>query len=118
MFRPLIKKVLCPACGDVVAEAAYRRWPGNLLSTSSEGHRINPVGGAVLRRVAEREIATAADALTRDAAVAEIEFIDRHSSELIYDLKCRRGHATLRTTPQILRAMTREPGEWITVAAA
>jgi hypothetical protein len=85
---------------------------------SSDGYRINPVGGAILRRVAERELATAADAPTRDTALAEIEYIDRHSSERIYDLKCRRGHATLRTTPQIVRAMSRAPGDWVTVAEA
>ena len=108
----MVKKLICPACGDVIAEAAYRRWPGNLVITDVEGHRVNPLGGAVLRRIAERELAAATDGPSRDVAATRLEFIDRSSAELLYDLRCRRGHATLRTAPQIVRAMRRSSGDW------
>jgi hypothetical protein len=113
VFKPLLKTLVCPACGDVIAHARYRRWPGDLTITAVGGHRVNPTAASVMRRIGERELAEATDALTRDRAQEKIEFIDRSSAELIYDLRCPRGHGMLRTAPQITRAMTRSAGEWV-----
>jgi hypothetical protein len=106
------RTLVCPACGDVIGYARYRRWPGNLAITAVAGHPLNPVAAGVLRRIAERELADATGAVGRDQAQDFIDFIDKHSTELIYDLTCPRGHPILRTAPQITRAMTRSGGGW------
>jgi hypothetical protein len=111
MFQPIVKKLVCPACGDVIADARYRRWPGNLTLTDVRGHRVNPVAAGVLR-IVEREEADA-DARTRATAQARRELVEDHLAELIYDLRCPRGHSTLRAAPDITRAMTRAKGDWV-----
>jgi hypothetical protein len=115
MLKPLTKKLVCPACGDVLAGARYRRWPGSLTITAVEGHPVNPIAAGVLRRIAERELAEATGAVAREVAEDRRAFVDRSSTELIYDLSCPRGHRMLRTAPQITRAMTRTPGEWVSL---
>jgi hypothetical protein len=113
MLKPLSKTLVCPACGDVIAYARYRRWPGNLVLTAVAGHVVNPIGAGVLRRIAERRLAEAPDAADRDSARDTIYFLYRSSAELVYELQCPRGHRLLRTAPQITRAMTRTPGDWV-----
>ena len=38
------------------------------------------------------------------------DFVRRHLGELMYDLRCRNGHSTLRTMPQLVRALRRAGG--------
>jgi hypothetical protein len=113
MFEPVTKTLVCPVCGDVIAHARYRGWPGNLTLSAVGGYPINPTAAGVLRRIAERELADATGPAARDLAEARVELIDRSSAELIYDLTCGRGHSTLRTAPQITRAMKQTPGDWV-----
>ena len=40
-------------------------------------------------------------------------FVRRHLGELMYDLRCRNGHSTLRTTPQLVRAVRHAQGRWV-----
>jgi hypothetical protein len=63
-------------------------------------------------RLVEQELVTAEDA---PQARARLDFVKLHIGELIYDIRCRRGHATLRTGPQIVRAVRRTPERWISL---
>jgi hypothetical protein len=65
-------------------------------------------------RLAEQDLAAAA-AEDADQAQARLDFLNDHIGELIYDLRCRRGHSTLRTGPQIIRAMRRTAGRWVSL---
>ena len=102
--RTVDKQLTCPACGDVIAAVAYRPWPGNLTLTSPDGYRIQPVGGALLLRQAEEQ-----------AAADRIAFVRRNLGELLYDLRCRRGHSTLSTAPRLVQAVRATPGAWVRV---
>lgn len=102
LLRPVDKQLVCPACGVVVAGARYRPW-GTLALTSPEGAPLQPVsGGVLLLRQVEAEPGGA------DRAA----FVRRHLGELMFDLRCRNGHSTLRTLPQLARAVRRAGGRW------
>jgi hypothetical protein len=102
--RRLIEKQLtCPACGDIIADAVYRPFPGDLVLTAPAGHRLQPTGGAILLR----QVAGDPD---RSA------YVRRNLGELIFDLRCRRGHSTLATMPSLARAIRNTPGRWVPAA--
>jgi hypothetical protein len=109
VLRRVSKQLTCPRCDDVVADVVYRPWAGSLTITSTEGYRIMPGGWAIQRRLAEQEVAAAA-AEDRQEARARLDFVGRHFGELIYDIRCRRGHSTLQTGPQISRALRHAKG--------
>ena len=100
----MAKRLVCPACGDVIGDAVYRRWPGSLTITALAGYEISPTAAGIMRRIVERE--TGAD------GPARVEYVTGHITDPIYDLRCGRGHSTLRTAPGIIRAMTAARGEW------
>jgi hypothetical protein len=106
------KQLTCPGCGDVVADAVYRPWTGRLTIVSTEGRPITPGSWAIQMRLVEQELAAAENV---DQARARLYFLKSHLGELIYDIRCRRGHATLRTGPQIIRAVRRTPGRWVSL---
>jgi hypothetical protein len=106
------KQLICPRCGDVVADAVYRRWAGRLTITSIEGHQITPSGWAIQLRLAQQDMSSAS-VEDLDEAQARLDFVRRNIGELIYDIRCRRGHSALRTGPQITRALRRTPGRWV-----
>jgi hypothetical protein len=110
--RHLVKQLTCPRCGDIMAQAVYRRFPPSLRIETPDGVLLQPGSGAVLLRMAERRIAEAAPADRAEAENAR-DFVRRHLGELMYDLRCRRGHSTVQTMPAIVRAMHRTPGSWI-----
>jgi hypothetical protein len=110
VLRRLSKQLACPRCGDIVADAEYRPWRGGLRLTSVDGDSIDPVSGAVQLRLVQQE---GADSPVE--AEARVAFVTRNLGELIYDIRCRRGHSTLRTAPQIARALRRTPGQWVTL---
>lgn len=111
VLRRVSKQLTCSRCDDVVADVVYRPWAGSLTITSTEGYRIMPGGWAIQLRLAEQEVAAAAE--DRQEARARIDFLGRHFGELIYDIRCRRGHSTLRTEPQISRAVRHAKGRWV-----
>jgi hypothetical protein len=113
--RWVSKQLICPRCGDVVADVEYRPWGGSLTITSTEGHQITPSGWAIQLRLAEQDVASAAAEDLQEAR-ARLEFLGRHIGELIYDIRCRRGHSTLRTGPQITRAVRRAKGHWVSLS--
>lgn len=87
------KRLLCPQCGDVVADAVYRRWPGSLTVRSLKGYEIMPARAGVVMR---------GDDLGAD-----------HPADLMYELTCHNGHTTLRSTPRIVAALRRTKGQWV-----
>ena len=59
VFRRVTKKLLCPQCGDVLADADYRPVAGSLALCGPERYQLTPQMGAVHLRRAEQELATA-----------------------------------------------------------
>ena len=111
----MTKKLLCPRCGDVLADADYRPMVGSLALSAAEGYQLSPQMGAVHLRRAEQELASADSTAGADEARARLEFVRRYVSELMYDLPCHRGHYTLATAPQITRALRRAKGHWVSL---
>ena len=112
-FLRVTKKLICPQCGDVLADADYRPLARSLTLIAPGGDQLTPQMGAVHLGRAEEHLATAASAADADEARTRLEFIKRHSGELMYDLPCQRGHYTLATAPQMTRALRRAHGDWV-----
>ena len=115
VFKRVTKKLLCPRCGDVLADADYRPIAGSLALSAPGGHQLTPQMGAIHTRRAEQELASADSAAGADEARARLEFIRRHAGEVLYDLPCHRGHYTLATAPQITRALRQAKGDWVSL---
>lgn len=118
VFKRMTKKVLCPRCGDVLADADYRPMAGSLALSAPGGHQLTPEMGATHIRRAEQELAAADSSAGADEARARLEFIRRHVGELMYDLPCHQGHYTLATAPQITKALRRAKGDWVSLSEA
>jgi len=118
VFKRMTKKVLCPRCGDVLADADYRPMAGSLALSAPGGHQLTPEMGATHIRRAEQELASADSSAGADEARARLEFIRRHVGELMYDLPCHQGHYTLATAPQITKALRRAKGDWVSLNEA
>ena len=114
----LVKQLTCPACGVVLGEATYRRWPGDLTVRSLDGRVVQPEGVATQIRREESALAAAEPGPRRMEAEARIAFLRRNLAELVLDLRCRNGHSTLRTVPQVARGMRRARGAWLDLAQA
>ena len=110
-----MKKLLCPRCGDVLADADYRPVAGSLTLSAPAGHQLTPEMGAIHIRRAEQELASADSTVGADEARARLEFIRRNVGELMSDLPCHRGHSTLATAPQITRALRGAKGDWVSL---
>jgi hypothetical protein len=108
-------KLLCPQCGDVLADADYRPMAGSLALSGLGGHQLTPQMGAIHTPRAEQELASASSPAGADEARARLEFIRRNAGELLYDLPCHQGHYTLATAPQITRALRRAKGDWVSL---
>ena len=111
----MTKKILCPRCGDVLADADYSPATGSLALCAPGGDQLSPQMGAVHTRRAEQELASADSTVGADEARARLEFIRRNVGELMYDLPCHRGHSTLATAPQITRALRDAKGDWVSL---
>jgi hypothetical protein len=109
----LVKQLVCPRCGDVMAAAEYRSFPPRLTLTAVDGSPLPPIGGAVLVRALEREAAEAPPA-DREEAERRLGSSRRNLGELMHDLRCPRGHRTVQTVPALVRAMRRTQGRWVT----
>lgn len=104
--REIEKQLTCPACGDIIADAVYRPLSKNLAVTALDGHTLQPTGGAVLLRQLEQW----------DNARDRVRYVQRHLEELIFDLRCRRGHSTLAPLPRLAQAIRSTPGRWVPAA--
>lgn len=107
------KKLTCPNCGVVIADATYRRWPGNLILVSPEGVRLQPESVAVQLRRAQVDHGGSPGG-TEGLDDARIDFLRRHLDELVYDLRCRNGHSTVRTMPELV--IRGAHGQWVAPA--
>ena len=115
-LEQVTKKLLCPRCGDVLADADYRPMAGSLALSAPGGHELTPQMGAIHIRRAEQELASASSPAGADEARARLEFVRRNLGELMYDLPCHRGHYTLATAPQITRALRRAEGDRVSLS--
>ncbi|MFI1995543.1 hypothetical protein [Actinoplanes sp. NPDC020271] len=104
------KQLLCPACGDVMAEAIHRRFPAMLTVLATAGYEVMPRrSGAVERDLLEGTLAGVPDEQTlRDMLL-------RYHADLIYELMCPRGHVTYRAAPAVVDALRDTPGTWVTL---
>ena len=112
----MTKHLLCPRCGDVLADADYRPMAGSLALSAPGGQQLTPQMGAIHIRRAEQELASASSSAGADEARTRLEFVRRHLGELIYDLPCHRGHCTLATAPQITLALRRAKGDQVSLS--
>jgi hypothetical protein len=113
----MTKQLLCPRCGDVLAEADYRPMASSLALSAPGGHQLTPQMGAIHIGRVEQELASASSSAGADEARTRLEFVRHHLGELMYDLPCHRGHCTLATAPQITRALRRAKGNWVSLSA-
>src|SRR3954469_24796480 len=107
--RTISKQLPCPACGVVVADATYTRWPGDLALVAPDGTRIQPESAAVQLRRARAE----QDAAPTPAREQRMAYLTRNLDELVSDLRCRNGHSTLRSMPELVRAIRQAGGHWV-----
>ena len=114
----MTKKLLCPRCGGVLADADYRPVAGSLALSAPGGYQLTPQMGAIHTRRAEQELASASSPAGADEARTRLEFIRHHVGEVMYDLPCHRGHYTLTTAPLITRALRRAKGDWVSLSDA
>ena len=103
LLRAVAKQLLCPACGVVIADARYRAFPGTLTLVAPGGAVLQPSSGAVLLRQVRAE----------PGGEDRVDFVERHLGEVLYELRCRTGDSTLRTLPQLVRAVRRARGRWV-----
>ena len=109
MWRAVRKQLICPQCGTVMAEVAYRSFPPRLRVISLEGIEVPPESVALQLQRAKAAAGNATGGPARD----RVTFLERNLSELVFDLRCRNGHSTLRTMPQVARAVRRAGGQWV-----
>lgn len=116
--RKVRKQLTCPACGVVLADALLAPWLSRLELTSLDGRILQPEGVGLQIRLTEQQLAAADSRAATEQARARLEFLRRHLEELVYDLRCANGHSTLQTMPQLVRAIRRTPGRWVSVGEA
>jgi hypothetical protein len=87
------KRLLCPQCGDVIADAVYRRWPSSLTVRSLKGYEIMPARAGAVHR--------------------DVDLGNDHPGDLLYTLTCHNGHTTLRSMPRIVAALRHTKGQWV-----
>ena len=107
------KQLICPACGVLLAEATYQRFPGYLVLVGPDGARVLPENAGMQERRAVMRVEQAASPAEERQARDRLEFLRRNFGELVFDLRCRNGHSTLRTMPQLVRMVRRAPGQWV-----
>jgi hypothetical protein len=71
-----------------------------LRITTPDGVLVPPVSGDLLLTMAEQRL----------------DFIVRNAGDRLYDIKCPGGHYTLKTAPEITRAIRRAAGDQVSLA--
>ncbi|WP_436529057.1 hypothetical protein [Actinoplanes sp. HUAS TT8] len=105
------KQLLCPACGDVVAEAIHRRLPAMLTVLATAGYEVMPRRSAAV----ERDLGEGLLAGVPDEESLR-EMLQHYHADLIYELMCARGHVTYRPAPVVVDALRTTPGAWVSLA--
>jgi hypothetical protein len=114
------KQLTCPRCEQVMAVAVFRVFGGLpifgvLRITTPDGFPLAPVTGHLLLTVAEQRLASAS-AEDYPEAKRRLDFIVRNAGDRFYDIKCPGGHYTLKTAPEITRAIRRAAGDQVSLA--
>jgi hypothetical protein len=99
------KQLICPGCGQVMAAAVFRVF-GGLRITTPDGVLLPPVTGHLLLTIAEQRLKSAS-AEGYPEAKRRLDFIVRNAGDRLYDIRCPGGHYTLKTAPEITRAIRR-----------
>ena len=102
MALTVTKQLICPQCDTVMAEASYRRFLPRLRVRTIDGVELPPESMELLLLRARDQ-----------AAEDRVTFLEDHLDEYVFDLRCRSDHSTLRTMPQIARAVRSTPGRWV-----
>jgi hypothetical protein len=107
------KQLLCPVCGQVMATAVWRLLSG-LEITTPDGFVMSPVSDDLLLRIAQQRLASAAP---DDQAEAQwrLDAILRNAGDRFYDIRCPQGHYTLKTAPEITKAIRTAAGDDVTL---
>jgi hypothetical protein len=101
------RQLLCPACGDLLGEAMYRRFPAMLTVRATAGYEVMPRRSAAVERdLREGRLPGVPD----ERALRDM--LIRHHADLIYELMCPRGHVTYRAAPQVVDAVRAASGQW------
>ena len=108
------KQLICPRCEQVMAVAVFRVFQG-LRITTPDGVLLPPVTGHLLLTIAQQRLKSAS-AEDYPEAKRRLDFIVRNSGDRLYDIKCPGGHYTLKTAPQITRAIRRAAGDQVSLA--
>jgi hypothetical protein len=108
------KQLSCPECGQIMATAAYRIF-GGLRITMPDGFLLSPVSNDLLLRLAEQRLASAS-AEDYPEAKRRRDAVLRNAGDRFYDIKCPRGHYTLKTAPEITRAIRHTLGDQVSLA--
>ena len=95
------KQLICPGCGQVMAAAVFRVF-GGLRITMPDRVLLPPVKSASAEGYPE--------------AKRRLDFIVRNAGDRLYDIKCPAGHYTLKTSPEITRAIRRAAGDQVSLA--
>lgn len=89
----------------VVASVSRRVWPPSLDLRSVEGYVLMPSRAGKLVR----------EARERGDEPDDVQFLDENAYELAYELSCRCGWRAVRLVPQIVEAVRRARGGWVTL---
>jgi hypothetical protein len=114
------KQLTCPQCEQVMAAAVFRvfgglRIFGVLRITTPDGLPLSPVRDDLLLQIAEQHLASAS-AEDYPEAKRRRDAILRNAGDRFYDIKCPDGHYTLKTAPEITRAIRRAAGDQVSLA--
>jgi hypothetical protein len=111
------KQLTCPRCEQVMATAVFRGFGvlGGLRITTPDGVLLPPVTGHLLLTIAGQRLESAS-AEDYPEAKRRLDFIARNAGDRLYDLKCPGGHYTLKTAPEITRAIRRAAGDQVSLA--
>jgi len=97
------KQLICPTCGNVIADAQHRRWQARVVVTSVDGERVRPTSIGLLMALARQR-----------GEQDRLDWLQVHAEELVLDLICPRGHTVLTAVPDLVRTMRTTPGRWVT----
>jgi hypothetical protein len=107
------KQLICPECGQMMATAAWRVF-GGLRITTPDGFLQSPVSNDLLLATAQQRLASAPPE-DYPAAKRRVDAVARNIGDRFYDIKCPNGHYTLRTAPEITKAIRHAPGDQVSL---
>jgi hypothetical protein len=80
--------------------------------TTPDGFVMSPISDDLLLRIAQQRLA-AASVDDQPEAQRRLDAILRNAGDRFYDIKCPQGHYTLKTAPQITKAIRTAAGDQV-----